>query len=113
MTTEIYKYQGDKLLGYNTVEPGDYKTILNVNSAGDDEIIVVYCRQDNKCSLVYTIHPRTILFEATPQEALYDKKDTENRALVIKPGAEEIIRTREKTRGSKRLVSMRYRLAHR
>lgn len=114
MTTEIYKYSArGKCIAYEEIQPGDYRTILNVNPAGDDEVIIAYCRQDNKCSVLYTIHPRTILFEAHPPTALYDKNETENRSLVIKPGAEEVIRIRERVPDSKRLASVRYRLSHR
>lgn len=113
MTTEIYKYLKNRCVGYDQIEPGDYKTLINVNPDGDEEIILVHCRPDNKCSIAYTIHPRIIFFEANPPNALYYKDETENRALVIRPGAEIDIRVRERIPRSKRLVSARYRLSHR
>lgn len=113
MTTEIYRYEGKKCTDYDQIEPGDYKTLINVNSDGDEELIVIHCRPDNKCSIAYTIHPRIILFEADPPSALYYKDETENRALLIKPGSEVDIGVRERASGSKRLVSARYRLSHR
>ncbi|OGH06972.1 MAG: hypothetical protein A2171_02780 [Candidatus Levybacteria bacterium RBG_13_35_9] len=115
MTLEVYRYLegSDKCDGYFDVEPGDYRTLINVNIQGEDEVIVFHCRKDNKLSVAYTIHPLTILYEGLPPLVLFDKKDTENRALRIKPGAEEIIRVRERVQEGSGFKTVRYRLTHR
>ncbi len=113
MVTEIYKYLGDKVVGYDAVKPGDYRTIANVASDGSNEIIVAYCRDDNACTVVFTIHPESIKSDANPPHALYRKEDSENRALIIRSGAEETFRVRERMPGSKKLATASYRLAHR
>ena len=115
MTLEAYRYLegSDKCDGYFNIEPGDYRTLINVNTQGEDEVIVFHCRKDNKLSVAYTIHPLAILYEGHPPFALFDDNDTENLALKIKPGAEEIINTRERVQGRNDFVNVRYRLAHR
>ena len=115
MTLEAYRYLegADKCTDYFEIEPGDYRTLVNVNPQDKEEVIVLHCREDNKLSVVYTIHPLAILYEGYPPMVLFDKNDTENRALLIKPGAEEIIRVRERVQGGSGFDTARYRLAHR
>lgn len=117
MTLEVFKYIDgqDQCIEYDAVEPGKYKTIVNINSLGEEEIIVLNCRPDNKLSYVYTIHPKTIVHrEGKPDQVYFDKNtDVENRALKIKPG-EKVppIKVRERL-GRNSFVMMKYELDHR
>ncbi len=113
MSTEIYVYSGQECQDYVSIAPGDYRTILNINSDGQEELIVAHCRGDNKCSVLYTIHPREIIENGESKFVKYDRKETENRSDVIWPGGERIINTRERMPGSKRIAIVRYRFSHR
>lgn len=115
MPLEMYRYiiGRDEASFYEVVEPGDYRTIINVKTKTKEEIIVVKCKEDDKLSYVYTIHPEIILEEGHPPIAAYDKSYTQNRSLVIRKGAEEIIQVSEKVAGRRKPLSVRYRLSHR
>lgn len=120
MPLEIFRYiEGqDSCVGYDIVKPGDYRTIVDrpadliTGESLDERLILARCRKDDRLSLYYTIHPLALVTLFGHDEAMFTKDGVENRAVVVLPGAEHIIRTRERFQGDI-YANYRYRLAHR
>lgn len=119
MTLEVFRYiKGqDQCISYQEIKPGDYRTIVNkpldiLNQDQDEELIVLHCRKDDLVSVVYTIHPEVILSLLGHTQAFYTKEDVENRALLVRPGSEHFLHTRERLSGDI-YVRFKYRISHR
>lgn len=112
MTTEVYKYIGRDRVAHESIDPGKYRTIVNVNSKGEEEVIVVQCSKDDKLTSIHTIHPLQMIDFVTEKVAVYDRGMSENLPLIVRRGERETIYTSEKIAGIPVLLTVRYRIAH-
>lgn len=112
MPLEVLKYKkfSEEALGFDVINEGSYRTLEDVRLSGENELLIISCRKDNKLSYVYRIVPLTVM-AGEKKTAAYFKNETKNRPLVIKPGEETEIFVREKT-GPKQTTVMRYKLSH-
>jgi len=120
MPLEMFRYiEGqDQCVGYDIIKPGDYRTIVDrpadllTGENLDERLLLLRCKKDNSRSFYYTVHPLVLVSLFGHDEAMYTKDGIENRAAIILPGAEHIVKTRERFQGDV-YANYRYRLAHR